>query len=132
VALFAADPTSPRLGYLNCEKEQITCSIWSASPAAVWHFQVPDAALAGQSRPTTPLHIVDLNITTVTSDTIYKIHSQKAYEKFSVYEGIFHPLDGVLAQYGLNVPLGYILFGFGIVPSWLFMVGISFLSRTLM
>ncbi|KAJ9353118.1 hypothetical protein DTO027B9_5370 [Paecilomyces variotii] len=128
VLLFAADPTSPQLGYLNCEQDRVLCSIWSAGAPSVWHFQVPQAQ-PDEPRSTRPLHIVPLNITTVTPETIYKIHSEKTYEEFDQYDGAFHPTDGWLAEYGLNVVLGYVLFGFSLIPSWLFMIGISVFSR---
>ncbi|KAL2215931.1 hypothetical protein M432DRAFT_593332 [Thermoascus aurantiacus ATCC 26904] len=130
VLLFAADRTSPNLGYLNCEKEQLLCSIWSAAAPSVWRFQVPQAQ-AEAPRPATPLHIVYLNSTTVTPETVYKIHSEKTYEEVPRYEGAFHPTDGWLAQYGLNVPLGYVIFAFSMIPSWLMMIAISIFSRTL-
>ncbi|KAL2005690.1 hypothetical protein VTN00DRAFT_10183 [Thermoascus crustaceus] len=129
VLLFAADRTSPNLGYLDCEEEQILCSIWSAAPPSVWHFQVPQAQAEGP-RPATPLHIVYVNSTTVTPETIHKIHSEKTYEEVPAYEGFLHPTDGWLAQYGLNVPLGYVIFAFSAIPSWLMMIAISVFSRT--
>lgn len=129
--LFAKDPTSPNLGYLNCEQERVLCSIWAAGTPTIWHLQLPEAQ-AGEPRPAAPLHIVYLNTTTVTPETIYKIHSEKTYEKDAPYEGALHPLDGWLAKYGLNVPLGYVMYGFSLIPSWLFMIAISFFSRTIM
>ncbi|KAL4780747.1 hypothetical protein BJX76DRAFT_360586 [Aspergillus varians] len=131
VPLFAADPTSPNLGYLDCESNQVLCSAWSAGAPSVWYFKVPQAQVA-EERPATPLHIVYLNSTTVTPETIYKIHSEKTYENKPAYEGAFHPTDGWLAQYGILVPLGYVIYGFGVVPSWLFMIVISMASRTVM
>ncbi|KAL4953146.1 hypothetical protein BDW69DRAFT_166070 [Aspergillus filifer] len=130
VLLFAADPTSPNLGYLDCESNQLLCSAWSAGAPSVWYFEVPAAQI--EERPSTPLHIVYVNSTTVTPEAIYKIHSDKIFENKPAYEGAFHPTDGWLAQYGLLVPLGYFIYGFGIVPSWLFMIIISMASRTMM
>ncbi|KAL4792113.1 hypothetical protein BDV19DRAFT_369143 [Aspergillus venezuelensis] len=130
VLLFAADPTSPNLGYLDCESNQLLCSAWSAGAPSVWYFEVPAAQI--EERPSTPLHIVYVNSTTVTPEAIYKIHSDKIFEDKPAYEGAFHPTDGWLAQYGLLVPLGYVIYGFGIVPSWLFMIIISMASRTMM
>lgn len=49
-----------------------------------------------------------------------------------MYEGAFHPTNGWLAEYGLNVPLGYAIYYFSLVPSWAMMIGVSFLSRTMM
>ena len=60
------------------------------------------------------------------------LHSGKKYETGVAYEGYFHPLDGPLAQMGVNKILGYIIFGFGLIPSWAFMVIISMVSRTIM
>lgn len=131
VPLFAVDPTSPSLGYLDCESNQLLCSAWSAGAPSVWYFKVPQAQ-AAEERPSTPLHIVYVNSTTVTPETIYKIHSEKNYENRPAYEGAFHPTDGWLAEYGLLVPLGYVIYGFGIIPSWLFMIVISMGSRTIM
>ncbi|KAL4764046.1 uncharacterized protein BDW70DRAFT_130255 [Aspergillus foveolatus] len=131
VLLFAADPTSPNLGYLDCESNQLLCSAWSAGAPSVWYFKVPQVQTT-EERPSTPLHIVYVNATTVTPESIYKIHAEKTYENKPAYEGAFHPTDGWLAQYGLLVPLGYVIYGFGVVPSWLFMIVISMASRTMM
>ncbi|RHZ72176.1 hypothetical protein CDV55_104823 [Aspergillus turcosus] len=129
--LFSADPTSPNLGYLNCESHQLLCSTWSAGAPSFWYFQVPQAQL-GEGRAATPLHIVYLNTTTVTAQDIYKIHSEKTYEKEPAYEGALHPTDGWLARNNLLVPVGYLIHGFSAIPSWLFMIFISFASRTMM
>ncbi|OJI98522.1 hypothetical protein ASPVEDRAFT_37986 [Aspergillus versicolor CBS 583.65] len=131
IPLFAIDPTSPNLGYLDCESNQLLCSAWSAGAPSVWYFKVPQAQ-AAEERPSTALHINYVNSTTVTPETIYKIHSEKKYEDRPAYEGAFHPTDGWLAEYGLLVPLGYVIYGFGIIPSWLFMIVISMASRTIM
>ncbi|KKK26189.1 hypothetical protein ARAM_000971 [Aspergillus rambellii] len=131
VPLFAADPTSPNLGYLDCESNQLLCSIWSAGAPSAWYFKVPEAQASGERAPTA-LHMVYLNTTTVTPQTIYRIHAEKTYEKKPAYDGAFHPTDGWLAQYGLLVPVGYIIYGFGAVPSWLFMILVSFASRSMM
>ncbi|KAE8352350.1 PTH2-domain-containing protein [Aspergillus coremiiformis] len=130
VLLFSADPTSPNLGYLNCESNQVLCSAWSAGAPSVWHFQVP--AQVGEQRPATTLHTVYLNSTTVDAETIYKVHSEKTYEKDPAYEGAFHPTDGWLAQNGVLVPAGYVIYAFSAIPSWLFMIFISFFSRSMM
>ena len=131
VSLLSVDPTSPNLGYLNCDKQPILCSIWSTGVPSVWHYQIPVPA-ADQSKPATTLHIIPLKTNDTSAQDIVKIHSEKAYEKVSPYEGVFHPIDGTLAQLGLLKPIGYVFYGFSAVPSWLFMIGISFLSRTIM
>ncbi|OAX77379.1 hypothetical protein ACJ72_08324, partial [Emergomyces africanus] len=129
--LFSADETSPSLAKLNCEKNGLLCSILSAGAPAVWHWQVP-ARVPGQPKPETAIHISGVNATTIDAETIYKIHSEKTWENKPSYDSTFHPVDGTLARYGLNVPLGYLLYGMSMVPSWLMMVGISFISRTVM
>ncbi|OJJ70918.1 hypothetical protein ASPBRDRAFT_43790 [Aspergillus brasiliensis CBS 101740] len=131
VLLFSADPTSPNLGKLDCEENKVLCSAWGAGAPSVWYLQVPQAQL-GEERPNTPLHTVYLNSTTVTPETIYKVHSEKVYETTPAYEGALHPTDGWLAQNNLLLPLGYVIYGFSAIPSWLFMIGISFFSRTFM
>lgn len=131
VLLFSADPTAPNLGYLDCEANQVLCSAWVAGAPSLWHFQVPQAQ-EGPERPETPLHIVRLNSTTVTADTIYEVHSKKTYQDVPAYEGAMHPTDGWVSQNGLIVPLGYGIYAFSLIPQWLFMVLISFVSRSMM
>ncbi|KAJ5772972.1 hypothetical protein N7457_007868 [Penicillium paradoxum] len=132
VLLFSADPTSPNLGLLDCEANQVLCAAWSASAPSVMYYQVPKEQPAGEERAPTPLHNLYLNSTTVTADTIYNLHAEKNYEKFPAYEGALHPIDGWVAKYQLSIPMGYVIWGLGAVPSWLFMIGISFFSRTMM
>lgn len=88
--------------------------------------------MPGQPRPETPIHLTNVNATTVTPEVIYKVHADKVWAEGPAYDGAFHPFDGWLAQNKLSVPFGYLIFAFSIVPSWLFMIGISFLSRTMM
>ncbi|PYH45219.1 aminoacyl-tRNA hydrolase [Aspergillus saccharolyticus JOP 1030-1] len=129
VILFSADPTSPNLARLDCEANQVLCAAWSASAPSIWHFEVPQAQL-GEGRAPTTLHTAHLNTTTVTPETIYKLHSEKHFETSPAYEGVLHPTDGFFAKNGLLLPLGYVMWGFGSIPSWLFMLFISFFSRT--
>lgn len=130
--MFSADPTSPNLGYLDCEANQVLCAAWSASAPSVQYYQVPKEPSVGEERAPTPLHNIYLNSTTVTPEKIYEIHAKKGYEKVPAYEGALHPVDGWVAKYQLNIPMGYVIWGLGAVPSWLFMIGISFFSRTMM
>lgn len=130
-ALLAADPTAPHLAYVDCDNEPILCATWATGPASIWHISRP-IAQAGQPTPATAIHIVKLNTTTTTASEILAIHTGKTYEKVPVYEGAFHPFDGVLAQYGLNVPVGTALFYFSLIPSWAFMIVISMVSRNFM
>lgn len=73
-----------------------------------------------------------MNTTTVTPEYLYEIHSKKNFEKVPAYEGAWHPIDGWFAKYNLNVPIGYVIYVVGAIPSWTFMIGISFFSRTIM
>ena len=63
---------------------------------------------------------------------MFKIYNEKTYERQPAYDGILHPTDGWLAQNGLNIPVGYAIYGLSAIPSWAFMIGISFMSRTFM
>ncbi|OJJ44063.1 hypothetical protein ASPZODRAFT_101993 [Penicilliopsis zonata CBS 506.65] len=128
VALFSTDPTSPNLGYVNCDTEPILCAIWSAGAPSGWYFKVPQAQI-GEERAATPLHVVYFNYTTVTPEKIYEVHSEKAWADVEAYEGAFHPTDGWLAQYNLNIVLGYVIYAFSRIPSWAMMLGISMFSR---
>ena len=130
-AILAADPKGPKLGYLDCDKYGVLCTIWFTGPPVVWYMQLPIPA-ADQSKPVTPMYVVRLNTTTTTVQEIVNIHSKKTYEESKPVEGAFHPFDGWLAQYQLNVALGYVLFAFSKVPSWSVMLVISFLTRTMM
>lgn len=73
-----------------------------------------------------------LNHTTATSDDIVKLQKGAYKETAKLHDGLFHPFNGFFAQNGLSMVVGYILWGFNAVPSWLFMVGVSMLSRTFM
>ncbi|KAL8726838.1 MAG: hypothetical protein Q9166_006454 [cf. Caloplaca sp. 2 TL-2023] len=131
VALMSADPTAPKLGYVNCDKTPVLCTTWAAAVPTIWHIQLPVTG-ADQSRPATTIRIMGLNTTTATPADIVKIHAEKTYEKRPVYEGALHPFDGWVAKAGLNVPLGYVLFAFANVPNWAFMIVISMGSRYMM
>lgn len=130
-AVFIADPTAPNLGYMNCDSDPILCSTWATGPPAVWHIQFP-VPHPDQSTPATTMRIVKLNSTTTTSGEITAIHTGKTYEKEPIYESAFHPFDGWLAKYYLNVPVGHGLYYFSLIPSWLFMIVISMVSRNFM
>lgn len=131
VALLAASPSPPELALLDCEAEQVLCLSWSIRPPSVLHFLLPQP-LADQSTPATTFRSIPLNSTTVTAPEIAAISTQETYKAREPYEGVFHPFDGFLAQNNIQIPAGYVLWGFNQIPSWLFMVGISIFSRTFM
>lgn len=126
-AILSATPGAPKLGYLNCDEQAILCSIWFAGPPSLWYIE--RAVVPGNPNP---IHIMTLNTTTTTAADIVAIHAQKKYLDRPLYEGAFHPWDGYLVKACLNVPIGYILFGFALIPSWAFMLLISLASRTIM
>lgn len=79
------------------------------------------------------IYVKRLNFTTTTPDTfveLYKTREDKS--QFKKKDGYFHPFDGELAKYGVAVPVAYLLWGLSVVPSWAMMLGVSFISRTMM
>ena len=130
-SILAADVTAPKLAYINCDHQAVLCATWSASPPTIWHIQRP-VAEADQSTPATTIYINYLNVTETTVGDMVALHSGKKYETGIFYDGIFHPFDGQLAKLGVNKIVGYILFGFSLIPSWTFMLIISMVSRTFM
>jgi hypothetical protein len=125
-ALFAANPSAPHLAYLNCDNQPVLCNSWGAGPPNVWVMHVPAPPAAVDIR------ILHLNTSTTTVKTFTELHSTKSWKEKAPYEGYFHPFDGQLAQYGLAVPIGYFFWIFSVIPSWLFMIGVSFISRGIM
>lgn len=131
VALVSASKSPPNLAMLDCETDNVLCSAWAVGAPTVLHFLLPQP-LADQSTPATTCRAIGLNRTTVTAAEIAAIHLQEKYKEKEPYEGMFHPFDGPLAKYGLLIPVGYAIWGFAKIPSWAFMIGVSFLSRTMM
>lgn len=131
VALLSATPNPPNLAYLNCDQDGVLCNAWGVSPPRVLHIQLPQP-LADQSVPATTVRAISFNRTTVAAPEIAAIHLQETYKQTEPYEGFFHPFNGPLAEYGLNIPVGYAIWGFSKIPSWAFMIGVSFVSRNIM
>lgn len=88
--------------------------------------------MADQSAPAPTVRYKPLNRTSTTVDTFRTLVIDKEIDKTDPYEGPWHPFNGIIQQYGLAVPLGYVLWGFSKMPSWLPMILISFLSRSFM
>ncbi|KAK4162187.1 hypothetical protein QBC43DRAFT_215698 [Cladorrhinum sp. PSN259] len=125
---FAQLPSSPHLGYLNCDDQAVLCNSWSASTGVFWAID----ALPAPAQ--TDILVKSLNLTTVTGQDIvdaYKTRSADTWRKID-NDGWFHPFHGKLANYGVAVPLGYFFWALNIIPSWAMMIGVSFLSRSLM
>ena len=131
VALISASRSPPNLAMLNCETDGVLCNTWMVDRPALIHMLLPQPA-ADQSTPSTTVRYIHVNRTSVTAPDIAAVHLQEKYKETEPYDGVFHPFDGPLARFGLNVPVGYLVWGLAKIPSWAFMVGISFLSRTIM
>lgn len=123
-ALWALDPSAPHLGYLNCENQPVLCNSWGAGPPSLWIMEVSAAPA--------PVNIrrKGLNISSTDVQTFTDLRDSQELKDLPLYDGYFHPFDGPLAKYQVAVPLGYVFWFFNIVPSWLFMIGVSFLSRS--
>ncbi|KAL2071478.1 hypothetical protein VTL71DRAFT_12713 [Oculimacula yallundae] len=124
--LWSVNPAAPHLAYLNCDSQPVLCNSWSAGPPALWILDVlpKPAPVAVRTRR--------MNTTNTEVKTFTDLLASQSYRELEVYEGVFHPFDGFFAQYGLATPLGYFFWVFAVIPSWLFMIGISFASRTIM
>jgi len=127
--LFAHEPTHPNLAILNCDYQPVLCNSWAAGPPALYVFSVPTAAPTNDK---TDLYIASLNTTTTTPETFVELWNTGSYKEKSPYEGYFHPTDGPLAKLGVAMPIGYVLWIFSMIPSWVFMIGVSFISRSMM
>jgi hypothetical protein len=125
-ALWSLNPTAPNMAYLTCENQPVLCNSWAAGPPSLMIME-----LTAAPNPVT-VRTQRLNSTTTDVKTFTDLHATKEWKALKPAEGYFHPFDGPHAQYGLAVPLGYVFWFFNIVPSWLFMIGISFFSRNMM
>ena len=114
------------MAYLNCDNQPILCNSWSAGPATLFVFDMlPEPA---------PIDVYTkrLNLTTTTSDTLVNLQASGSKEEFNHLDSFFHPFNGKLAELGLSVPFGYLMWAMGLVPNWLFMLLVSFGSRAMM
>jgi len=125
-AVFAADPTAPHLALINCDDQPVLCNSWSAGPPVLWILEV------GAPGSPVPIHKLGMNTTTTSVKYFADLHKTKSWKASPEFDSYFHPFDGIVAQYGLSVPLGYFLWVFALIPSWTFMIGVSFISRTVM
>ncbi|KAI1108774.1 hypothetical protein F5Y14DRAFT_434926 [Nemania sp. NC0429] len=123
---FAIESDSPHMALLNCDEQPILCNAWFAPVGHLWIFEM-------LPKPS-PISIFTkrLNLTTTTSDDLVQLHKDGYKTVAEQREGLFHPFDGPLAQNGVLIPVGYILWGFSLVPSWAFMILVSLFSRRMM
>lgn len=125
-AKFATLPKAPHTAYLNCENEDLLCNMWSAPTGTIWIFDMlpPPAEI--------PIHIHRMNLTSATSQELLDLYASGKREDLWAHEGYFHPYNGIVAKYGIGMPVAYALWFFNAVPSWAVMLVVSFASRTLM
>lgn len=126
-AQIAALPDAPHIGYIDCDSQPILCNAWSAGAGTIWLIELlPEPAPVD-------IWMKRMNLSTTNPEDyleLYKTREDKS--QFKKKDGYFHPFDGELAKYGVAVPVAYILWGLSVVPSWAMMLGVSFLSRTMM
>lgn len=125
-AIFAATKSHPHLAYVNCDYQPILCNSWAAGPPTMWILEV------GVPGSPVDIHILNLNTTTTNAKMLTELYTKRSWTNRPKYEGYFHPFDGLIAQYGLAQPFAYVIWIFSVIPSWAFMIGVSFLSRTMM
>ena len=132
--VLAADVTAPKLGYINCDDQGVLCATWSCQPPTIWHIQRPSTShLVGDEAVAPSIVTINyLNFTKTTAQDMVALHTSKKYEDGLVYDGIFHPFDGLLAQYKVNKIAGYVVFAVGLIPSWAFMIVVSMVARQAM
>ncbi|KAK4990074.1 hypothetical protein LTR66_006895 [Elasticomyces elasticus] len=129
VPLLSASKSPPYLGSLNCETEPVLCNAWALTAPSLLHMLLP-RPLPDQSMPATTVRYIPVNRTSVTTMDIVKVHTQETYLNVEPYDGFWHPFDGTMARLGLNEYIGRALWVFGVVPSWMFMLAVSFFSRS--
>ncbi|KAI5467052.1 hypothetical protein BGZ63DRAFT_344999 [Mariannaea sp. PMI_226] len=126
-AKFGLLKDAPHMAYLNCDDQPILCNAWSTAAPNLYIFDVlPSPA---------PVDVYKkrLNMTTTTSEDFINIYKSGNKEGLSLQEhGWFHPIHGKVVEWGLAVPVAYLVWAFGLVPNWLFMLVVSFVSRSMM
>jgi hypothetical protein len=60
---------------------------------------------------------------------IAKFHTEKKWQEISPWTGVFNPIDGALKDY--SPILAPVLRYYEMIPQWIFMIGISFLGRSI-
>ncbi|KAF2404876.1 hypothetical protein EJ06DRAFT_525441 [Trichodelitschia bisporula] len=125
VAGLATTAYAPSFAVLDCEEQTVLCNAWAAAPPSLYHFTLPAAGSKG-----VPTRYVQFFGNETTADVTALIKG--GIKEKPTYEGVWQPFDGLLAQYGLSVPVGYAVWAMGKMPSWLPMILISFFSRSFM
>lgn len=152
IALVAASSKAPNFALVDCDVEGVLvstppfpslhtsptpltpalqCHAWAIGPPQLMHISLP-APLPSQSPAATDVRYISVNRTSVTPRDFAALTLQDKYLETEPYEGVWHPFDGPLAKYQVNVPIGQVISAFSMVPSWVFMILVSFVSRTFM
>jgi hypothetical protein len=119
-------PGAPHLGFVNCEQQPVLCSAWGAGAGSIWAFEMLPPPAEVQ------VYRKRLNLTTTTTDDIIALWEAGSKEEWATDVGSFHPFKGWMAQNGVAVPFGYLMWGLNILPQWAFMLLVSMMSRTFM
>jgi hypothetical protein len=127
-AKFALSPGSPKMGYLNCDDQPLLCSSWMIGAGHIWAIDVlpnPEEVNIYKHR---------FNVTLATSDEMVslRVPDKATDERWTEVDSYFHPFKGQVSKLGLGMPFAYILWFFNIFPNWLFMLVVSFASRSMM
>lgn len=114
------------MALLNCDDQPILCNAWSVPTANLYAFEMlpPPAQI--------DIYKKRLNMTTTTSDDLVALQASGSKAEFELLDSWFHPFNGKVAELGLSTPFGYLMWVFGLIPNWLFMLVVSFGSRTMM
>ncbi|KAL5629436.1 hypothetical protein BROUX41_001042 [Berkeleyomyces rouxiae] len=139
---FATMPSAPHTAILNCEYEPILCNAWASSPGFIWAFDMLPAPA------NTSIHTHRLNLTTVSMEGLLELQAKgislpetespesetevSSAPLWSPVEGFFHPLDGPLVQYNIQLPFAYTMWAINLVPQWSIMMLVSFVTRFFM
>jgi hypothetical protein len=127
-AKFALTPGSPKMAYLNCDDQPLLCSSWMIGAGHIWAVDLlpnPEDVEVYKHR---------FNVTQATSEvmTSLRVDDKAADERWTPIDSVFDPWKGTVAKLGLGMPFAYILWFFNIFPNWLFMLVVSFVSRSMM
>lgn len=131
MALLTLRAKDVQLARLDCESQELLCGAWAVRVPIIRHMLIP-APLPDQSDIGIVIRDIKLNKTEVVVSDITEIHTKQKYLEETPYTGVFHPFEGLLAQYGLTMPVAYVMYAIAKIPSWLMMMCISLFSRNYM
>jgi hypothetical protein len=114
------------MAMVNCDDQPVLCNSWSAATGTIWSVDLLP--------PPAPVEIYRkrMNMTTTTDQSYVDLYNKGTKEGWDYNDSYFHPFNGVLAQNGVAVPLGYLFWIFNIIPNWAMMLIVSLMSRRMM